>query len=459
MRMTAPRESSPARVVDATLPALDEALDPSRVASLLQAAWSRRFGVPLAITQGEVTYVRYKPDTSLIAGYRFSTDNASQPAVLGYGKLVPAPRAREAFAKANAIAEKQSESHVLSLDPLPLFFHLFPFDREIRGLRHLMNRDKLKRIARDTISWGSPAVRVSGKRTSLSLLRYKPERRAVVAADFGLVDETTGRESRQLAHLKAYAHRAGESATRVAGWLAAAPRSEHAPRLARTLAYDPATEILIQERLSGCGFLESRDVVAAARRVGSALAWLHAAGAARESGDAAPQRSTIALGLAEVRATSAFLTRLGGDGVSARAASLLDELDRAIPIDVPLTMTHGDFHYHQVLVDGETISLVDFDEAGNGDPRVDVGNFIAHLRLLGVHNPETAERWAHVEAAFLEGYRREANAAALDLDTQLPWFIALGLARLAVVPFRDLMSDWPRETGAILRAGVECLAR
>ncbi|MFN0149180.1 MAG: phosphotransferase enzyme family protein [bacterium] len=457
--MTAPRESSPSGVVDATLPALDEALDPSRVASLLQTAWSRRFGAPLAITHGEVTYVRYKPDTSLIAGYRFSTENASQPAVLGYGKLVPELRAREAFAKANAIAEKQSESQVLALDPLPFFFHLFPFDREIRGLRHLMNRDKLKRIARDSISWGSPAVRVSGKRTSLSLLRYKPERRAVVAADFGLVDETTGRESRQLAHLKAYANGAGESATRVAGWLAGAPRSEHAPRFARTLAYDSSTEILFQERLPGCAFLEAGDIESAARRVGSALAWLHTAGTAREKGDAARERSTVAIGLAEVRATTAFLTRLGGGGVSERAAALLERLDREVPAAAPLTMTHGDFHYHQILVDGETISFVDFDEAGNGDPRVDIGNFIAHLRLLGVRNPETAEAWARVEVAFVEGYRRAAGASPLELDSTLPWFIALGLARLAVVPFRNLSTEWPRETGAILKAGVQCLAR
>jgi len=458
MRITAPRESSPSGVVDASLPALDEALDPTRVASLLQTAWSRHFGAPLAITHGEVTYVRYKPDTSLIAGYRFSTENASQPAVLGYGKLMPQARARDAFAKANAIAEKQSESHVLALDPLPFFFHLFPFDREIRGLRHLMNRDKLKRIARDSISWGSPAVRVSGKRTSLSLLRYKPERRAVVAADFGLVDETTGRESRHLAHLKAYANGAGESATRVAGWLAAAPRSQHAPRLARTLAYDPSTEILFQERLSGCAFLDSNDLGSAARRVGNALAWLHAAAPALENSDAVRQRSTVAIGLAEVRATTAFLTRLGGGGVSERAAALLEGLDRAIPAAAPLTMTHGDFHYHQVLVDGETISLVDFDEAGSGDPRVDVGNFIAHLRLLGVRDPETAAAWTRVEAAFVEGYRRDANAGALELESTLPWFIALGLARLAVVPFRNLSAEWPRETGAILEAGLRCLA-
>lgn len=459
MRAAAPRESSPAGVVDTALPALDEALDAARVAQLLRLAWSRRFGTPLTITQGEVTYVRYKPDTSLIAGYRFSTENAAQPVVLGYGKLVPASRAGEAFAKANAIAEKQSDSHVLALDPLPLFFHLFPFDREIRGLRHLMNRDKLKRIARDTISWGSPAVRVSGKRTSLSLLRYKPERRAVVAADFGLVDETTGRESRKLAHLKAYANGAGESATGISGWLAAAPRTVHAPRLARTLAYDPATEILIQERLSGCGFLEARDAAAAARRVGGALAWLHAAGPARDDGGGARVRSTVASALAEVRATSAFLTRLGGEGVSALAAALLHALDRNVPADAPLTLTHGDFHYHQVLVDGETISLVDFDEAGNGDPRIDLGNFVAHLRLLGVRDPQVAEAWERVEREFLDGYLREADAAALELNATLPWFVALGLARLAVVPFRNLSAEWPRETGAILDAGVACLGR
>ena len=47
----------------------------------------------------------------------------------------------------------------------------------------------------------------------------------------------------------------------------------------------------------------------------------------------------------------------------------------------PTTLAHNDFYDDQMLVlpDGR-IALVDFEEAGPGDPMLDVGNFLAHLR-------------------------------------------------------------------------------
>jgi len=47
----------------------------------------------------------------------------------------------------------------------------------------------------------------------------------------------------------------------------------------------------------------------------------------------------------------------------------------------PLGMAHNDFYDDQLLLlpDGR-VALVDFEEAGPGDPLLDVGNFLAHLR-------------------------------------------------------------------------------
>ena len=58
----------------------------------------------------------------------------------------------------------------------------------------------------------------------------------------------------------------------------------------------------------------------------------------------------------------------------------ISSLDPFVRSWVPISTAHNDFYDDQMLVmkDGK-IALVDFEEAGPGDPILDVGNFLAHL--------------------------------------------------------------------------------
>ncbi len=442
----APAAGRAVGIVDPLLPDLESALDAERVAALLALAWRERHGEALSLGAGETTYVRYKPGTSLVVGYRFPTEgDPSLPFVMGYGKLVPEERIGESFVKAKAIAEKRSDSRVLLLAPLPLVFHVFPFDREIPGLRQVMNRDKLKRIARRVIAWDAPTVRVSGKRTSLSLLRYKPERRALVAASLGLVDESTGRVEHRFSHVKAYADETGERTVRLMAALAGDAGAPEAPVLPEVLGYDGETRILFQETVPGEPMLRARDRVAAARAAGRGLAWLHA----RTVGEARAGES-LAAALQEVRAAALYLERVAGGRPAGRAAALFALLERARPAPRPPSVVHGDFYHHQVLADDGRVAFVDFDEAGSGDPRLDVGNFVAHLRVEALRAGGADAGWRSLERAFLDGYR---EAGGLGLEA-LPWFSALALARLAVHPFRELRPGWRDAATAILDEGL-----
>ena len=46
-------------------------------------------------------------------------------------------------------------------------------------------------------------------------------------------------------------------------------------------------------------------------------------------------------------------------------------------------IVHGDLYENQVLVDGESLGLIDLDDLGPGDPLLDAANFSAHLLVLG----------------------------------------------------------------------------
>ena len=85
----------------------------------------------------------------------------------------------------------------------------------------------------------------------------------------------------------------------------------------------------------------------------------------------------------------------------------------------PTGLAHNDFYDDQMLVlpDGR-IALVDFEEAGPGDPMLDVGNFLAHLRWrsrLGRQreNDATAAYYDLFRDAALERFRWSERELAL----------------------------------------------
>ena len=92
-----------------------------------------------------------------------------------------------------------------------------------------------------------------------------------------------------------------------------------------------------------------------------------------------------------------------------------------------LTLIHRDFYADQVLVDRNRLWLVDLDLCCQGDPALDIGNFIAHiteqsLRQMG--NPAAmAEREAALREAFIEAQlssirRSDSGTQPLDPDVR-----------------------------------------
>jgi aminoglycoside phosphotransferase (APT) family kinase protein len=47
---------------------------------------------------------------------------------------------------------------------------------------------------------------------------------------------------------------------------------------------------------------------------------------------------------------------------------------------VPSTMVHGDFHPDHIFVSKDSVTVIDFERFSTGDPVLDVGSFIAHMR-------------------------------------------------------------------------------
>ena len=83
-------------------------------------------------------------------------------------------------------------------------------------------------------------------------------------------------------------------------------------------------------------------------------------------------------------------------------------LDPFVETWQPTCIAHNDFYDDQMLAlpDGR-IAIVDLEEAGLGDPMLDVGNFLAHLRWSSCFAPDQ-------EAKFSESYHDAFRASAME---------------------------------------------
>ena len=141
------------------------------------------------------------------------------------------------------------------------------------------------------------------------------------------------------------------------------------------------------------------------------------------------------------RAKRAFVKALeddpGGQAILMDATRFLDPFVKSW---TPTHTAHNDFYDDQMLIlpDGR-ISLVDFEETGPGDPMLDVGNFLAHLRYT-THFGKPRE--SRAKAA----YHSIFHAASLDRtqwnSQDLALREAVCLFRVCTNTIRHPRPDW-----------------
>jgi hypothetical protein len=92
-----------------------------------------------------------------------------------------------------------------------------------------------------------------------------------------------------------------------------------------------------------------------------------------------------------------------------RLLTASDRLGAAIPESSPVGI-HRDFYPDQVLVDGERLYLLDFDLYCNGNPGLDVGNFVGHITEHALRTTGDAGALSDREQVIEECFVRRAGA-------------------------------------------------
>lgn len=397
------------------LPGLALLLDASRMREALDA-----LAPDEGITGVTPTYLRYKPGTSCVAGFR--VERRSGAPVELYAKAFDA--AHFAVVKARPKWPAHSASFALApkvMDTLQVVVLGLQHDPKLKALRHLSGPGTSAKLLRKLLPRHDPGS------LQLDVLRYKAERRFV--GRLSQAQEPT-------AVLRVYAAQHFGAALVGASFGSAAG----GPRL---LGVQAEQHMLAVSWLPGavlCPQAGTVPAVLAMERVGVALARLH------DSDLVHPLRRSRELDAQAVRRAveglAALCPELGG-----RARSLANAVVAALA-DTPLEarLIHGDFSADQAIDTGEAIRLIDWDHAAGGDAAADLGSFCARLEMQVIDGVVSRDDADAALRAFREGYANTVRHEPATVELQT----AGALLQLAAEPFRRRCADWPRRVQALL---------
>jgi len=284
----------------------------------------------------------------------------------------------------------------------------------------------------------------SARGCRVSVVRYQPGLRHVLRYEF------TGLGTDVVAFAKLSppddSARAYQVSMHVSRWLCT-----HGTGLScvEPFAFDPADALVLYREAAGLPLSQhlersNRDLTAWLRRAGEMLRLLHCSPrpitAKVESRDAEAE-------MAEAAGASDFVEAiLPEEGAMIRA--LLEcarEVYPRLPQE-PRTLTHGDLKLEHLWVTESGLTLMDFDTCRLDDPALDVGTFLADLRICCslCDRPGAEEAQSH----FLDGY---SSGALSERLVRARFYEALELVKMTVRRVQVSDQAWTSQTEKLVR--------
>ncbi len=363
-----PRCPGPESAAD---PAFLRALDAGAIAALVQQHLAGANRVAALVPD----YLRWKEADGSLVGYRaqVQTPGGTVDSYVTVRTEAPQRLAAEVARLANRAGEQWGGLSALALLPdANLLLLAFPIDRAIHDLRKLVQPSKLRSLVMAACPTVVPAgLRLSKSRSSFRLVRYKPERRAVLQWRLGCVDAAGNTEALPAVWVRC--HAAGSAANAVAAARAASAAGISCPP---TLA-------VVHDRLTIEGHVEGQSWSPESRQghdesldaAAHTVARLHACAPPRGLPLHGPvQELDRALRAAE------DLGRLSA-ALGTTARMLAYRLAAQVPGAGTPGFAHGDLHAGQVLLRADGAALCDFDRAAVAPAAFDLASFHAHCLL------------------------------------------------------------------------------
>jgi aminoglycoside phosphotransferase len=360
---------------DPAVPQRDQLTDAPEIARRLRTRLDPR--TDLSIRSCHLGAISYRPGKRLRVVYRLELDGSVLHVAASTFRSTK--RGERAFRKAqNAAHDTGPFRPVLYDGELETVFWTFPNDRSLENLPALVDP------ASDL------AAHLDRRWLVSDLVDYYPEASAVVRC----LDDSR----RTIAYGKVYAGSEGENTLRIQEALA---RAADGPRLriARPLAYSTRRKSLLIEPIEGPSIarLPGTQLLSGLHAYGAALATLHSIPLAL-----VVSNGSSSLARLQRRAAGVQTVRPDVSGsIHDLLAGLTTRWEEAAGEPVPI---HGDTNVNNAIVQGNGVTLIDFDRATVGSRGSDIGNLLGlfrYFRALGLISPSEERERA---SAFRRGY-------------------------------------------------------
>lgn len=437
---------------DARLQGLSTLLDVEQVRQILNSHVS---DIPADIESCRVTYIRYKPATNCIIAYsaRYRrNDNSAE--LLFYGKCYTKEDYLQAAQKTDDLVPDKSEyeNTVISVPEFYSIFYLFPNDTVLDGLETVFDSRKLVRLLYDYYTeFPRSSWRISDKKLRTTVVRYKPEKRAVIRIDTRARKRENSQRRNICLFARTYSDESGIAIFKRMKYLAEVFQENSKIEVPRVLGYIPEKRLLLVKSVTGIPLseqLESADKLKMVKEAAVALAELHKVGK-----HILPKRSA-SIAFFDGQATKETLCGISTEFFNQAEQIMFGLKDlKHERANCNKGFVHGDFHCGQVLIQTEGTVLLDFDRSYFGETMADIGNFCAHLKYLEVTN--RMRDIGELSEAFVDEYLSVSDE---NFDSErLKLWTALGLLQFSVLPFRCFENNWRVKTLSILKECQELL--
>jgi len=135
------------------------------------------------------------------------------------------------------------------------------------------------------------------------------------------------------------------------------------------------------------------------------------------------------------------------------AFDMLASKSRSASDDFDTCPVHRDFYDKQVLYSESRATLLDCEGMTGGDAALDIGNFLAHLKLRAMQSPENGSALASAATAFEENY----GYNKFEMGGRVGWWQAASAIRLACL--YSLRPRWRNLPPHLLDEAIRSLAK
>ena len=321
---------------------------------------------------------------------------------------------------------------ITCLPDLGLILRFAGLDEELHGLTLIRKRFGIRPSLEQYLSLDGSDVRVR----SIEILQHRWAKRCTVRWRFKSPIPNIGRGIHRSLIGKVYNFRKNRAGKVFAAMQALweqgfSDEADDGIRIPKPLAYVPDSQLVLMEDAPGSSLdsLEGSRIEPAVEAAGKAIAKLHRTPLKVRG------RHTVEDEEGLLRDNWVVVASQVHPGIKAAFEEGLsvvrDALNKSRNFEP--TLVHRDFNDKHILVDGAQTILIDFDTLCLSDPAIDLGNFLAHLKLAGLQRLGNVER---LEKAFLEAYRPGPSP---NLPARIDAYTKSSLLRLAC-----LYSLWPQ---------------